>query len=188
MREALFYLFGAGALFAGANVVFRRHAVPAAIWLVACFFFLAAEYLLLGFPFLAAIQVLIYVGAIMVLFLFVIMLLDLHGAQPVQAQARFAAGLALALVITALAAAAAAGGEALAEAQAPDMPALVEALFTTFLVPFEVTSLLLVAAIVGALTLGRSPDITPPKQRIRPGRDTIRMVGGAPPRDEAQAG
>ncbi|KAA3612741.1 MAG: NADH-quinone oxidoreductase subunit J [Planctomycetota bacterium] len=160
MATALFYLFGAGALFSAANVVFRRQAVPAAIWLVTCFFFLAGEFLLLGFPFLAAIQIMVYVGAIMVLFLFVIMLLDLQAHQPIQSQFRHSIGGALALVLVALAFVAASGGQALeAENQpaAPEISALVEALFTRYLLPFEVTSVVLVAAIVGALTLGRSP-------------------------------
>lgn len=161
MEQALFWLFAAGTLASAANVVLRRQAVPAAVWMVTCFFFLAGLFLLLGFPFLAAVQVLIYVGAIIVLFLFVIMLLDLHGLQPLQGQARIAAGSALAAVITAVAALAAAGaGTAAAggEAAAPDPPGvsdLIRALFSTYLLPFEVTSVLLVAAIVGALTLGR---------------------------------
>ncbi|HEX9794271.1 MAG TPA: NADH-quinone oxidoreductase subunit J [Planctomycetota bacterium] len=166
MTLALFYLFGAGVLAAAANVVFRRDAVHAAIWLVVCFFFLSGEYLLLGFPFLAAIQVLVYVGAIMVLILFVIMLLDLHGLQPLQGRARGAAGAGMAAVIFALAATAALAAPAVEQAQGGPVPltALVDALFTDYLLPFELTSVVLLAAIIGALTLGRSPAAPSPVQ------------------------
>ncbi len=161
MALFLFYLFGAGALLAAANVVLRRQAIPAAVWMVTCFFFLAGEFLLLGSSFLAAAQVLIYVGAIMVLVLFVIMLLDLHAVQPLHGQIRKAAGLGMAAVLAATAVVAGAGGHAMRESRVPGLDALVTALFTKYLLPFEITSILLVAAIVGALTLGRTGDSSP---------------------------
>ncbi len=166
MVPFLFYLFGAGALLAAANVVLRRQPVPAAVWLVVCFFFLAGEFLVLGFPFLAAIQVLVYVGAIMVLFLFVIMLLDLRGLQPLHGQARVAAGAGAAMILVALAVVAATGRPAVAAAgeETLGLDAFTAALFGDWLLPFELTSLLLLAAIVGALTLGRSPRKLPEEE------------------------
>ena len=180
MAAVLFYLFGAGALLSAGNVVARRQPVPAAVWLVVCFFFLAGEFLLLGAPFLAAIQIMVYVGAIMVLFLFVIMLLDLRGIQGLQGRMTRSLGLALGVVITATAAATIAGAEE--AAGTPSLDALVGELFTTYLLPFEVTSVLLVGAIVGALTLGRSAE-QKPAQSSNPGEKTIRLVSGVPTAD-----
>lgn len=169
MTAFLFYLFGVGAVFSGANVVLRRQAVPAAIWLVSCFFFLAGEYLLLGFPFLAAIQIMVYVGAIMVLFLFVIMLLDMSALQPLQSSTRKAIASIFALILSALALVVIFGAREAEVHPAPEIPAMIDVLFTKFLLPFEITSALLVAAIVGALTLGRSPGS--PVQKSRQAHD-----------------
>ena len=166
----LFYLFGAGSLATAACVVFGRRAVESAMWLIACFFFLSAEFLLLGFPFLAALQIMVYVGAIMVLFLFVIMLLGVQGVQPLRGRTAVTAGMVVAVMLASLGVIAAAGHAGLTEQPAPpDMDAMTRALFTDYLLPFELTSVLLVAAIAGALTLGRSPrtpdPAAPPEER-----------------------
>ncbi len=78
MTTALFYVFGALSLVAAVLAITRKNAVASAIWLVVMFFGLAANYVLLEAWFVAVVQVLVYAGAIMVLFLFVIMLLDLR--------------------------------------------------------------------------------------------------------------
>src|SRR5262245_43174664 len=97
------YAFGALALFAAASVVLRRDVVVAAMNLVLAFFALSGIYLLLGFPFLATVQVLVYAGAIMVLFLFVIMLLGVTklDATPITARSGLGAAIALALGVEA---------------------------------------------------------------------------------------
>ena len=77
MTTALFYVFGATALAAALLAVTRKNAVASAIWLIVMFFGLAANYVLMEAWFVAVVQVLVYAGAIMVLFLFVIMML--HG-------------------------------------------------------------------------------------------------------------
>lgn len=156
MEVALFYLFGAGAVLSACNVVLRRQPVSAALWMVVAFFFLAGCYLLLGFPFLAAVQVMVYAGAIMVLVLFVIMLLDQREASDIYPQTRMGAAVGLAAVLAATAIAAAAGASAAEGAEAVEMTPLIRALFEQYLLPFEATSLLLVAAIVGALSIGRN--------------------------------
>ena len=81
MFEAVFfYLFSLFAIVSGVGVVTMRNPIASALSLVICFFFLAADYALLGAHFVAVIQILVYAGAIMVLFIFVIMLLNLrHG-------------------------------------------------------------------------------------------------------------
>jgi len=159
MSEVLFHVFAVTAIAAAVLAVSRKNAVAAAVWLVLMFFGLAGVFVLLEAWFVAAVQVLVYAGAIMVLFLFVIMLLDLKEAEMARWGApRFrwpgllaAAGfLALALVVlyrTEGLGAAPGGG--------PDgsAGAVGDALFNRWLLAFEVTSVLLLGAMLGAVLL-----------------------------------
>ena len=77
----LFYIFAIGVLFSGAQVVMRRNPVHGALSLVACFFFLAGTYVLLAAHLIAILQIMVYAGAVMVLFVFVIMLLNLKEEE-----------------------------------------------------------------------------------------------------------
>src|ERR687893_1089715 len=81
MTEVVFYIFAAAAVISAALCILQRSPIAAALWLVSTMFSLAAIYVLLNAQFIAAIQVLVYAGAIMVLFLFVIMLLNLGHAE-----------------------------------------------------------------------------------------------------------
>jgi NADH-quinone oxidoreductase subunit J len=164
-----FYLFGIIAVVSALLFVTRKSPVAAALWLVNTMFSLAALYVLLDAQFIGAIQVLVYAGAIMVVFLFVIMLLNLgHASELADARGtgwKLAAGLVgLALL---------AQVSALARARVPEQLALLPGtiardvardgaiapiarpLFTEYLLAFELTSILLLAAIVGAVVLGR---------------------------------
>ena len=147
---------------AAAAMVLSRNAVHSALWLVLNFFGVAVLYLLLQAPFLAMVQITVYAGAIMVLFLFVIMLLGSETGQeevnglPWQTPV----ALVLGLVLLGVAAYALFGAErpALAtnpagpsEIGAPEQVAL--ALFSTYLLPFEITSVLLLVALIGAVVL-----------------------------------
>ena len=164
-----FYLFGVIAIFSAIAFVTRRSPIAAALWLVNVMFCLAAMYVLLDAHFIGAIQVLVYAGAIMVVFLFVIMLLNV--GQPGQlADSR---GLRGKLVAFALGAALVAQLFVLLRARLPESlladPAVTleatrtegavaivaKPLFTEYLLAFEVTSVLLLAAIVGAVIIGR---------------------------------
>src|ERR671932_289216 len=80
-ESILFWILAAGVVLAAVQVVLRRNPVYAAMSLVACFFFLAGIYLLLSAHLIAVVQVLVYAGAVMVLFVFVIMLLNLKDAE-----------------------------------------------------------------------------------------------------------
>jgi NADH-quinone oxidoreductase subunit J len=166
----------------------QRNAVSSALWLVSTMFSLSGIYVLLNAQFIAAIQVLVYAGAVMVLFLFVIMLLnvgregaDLRGI-PVRLVAlaiavallgqlagltRVSPGGLAAREVAALGGGAGAGaagpmtlfpmggaGQAAAPARGV-VGAIAEPLFTTYLVPFELTSILLLAAAVGAVVLAK---------------------------------
>jgi NADH-quinone oxidoreductase subunit J len=158
MEFAIFFFFAAVAVIFALVVVLHRNAVVGALSLVASFFALAVMYVLLEAPFLAALQVIVYAGAIMVLFLYVIMLLNLqHMAEPVSrpiqqflgytAGAGFGLGLVYYLIKYAV------------FEKLPDGPFHADArtigiqLFEAYVFPFEMVSILLLAAIVGALLL-----------------------------------
>ncbi len=164
-----FYLFGLIAVASALVFVTRKSPVAAALWLVTTMFCLAALFILLNAQFIGAIQVLVYAGAIMVVFLFVVMLLNL--GQPGQlADARglvgkmLAGGAGLALLALLMASHRATVAEGLGTgadslaliAQTTDaVTPVARPLFTEYLVAFEVTSVLLLTAIVGAVVIGR---------------------------------
>ncbi|MBW8868897.1 MAG: NADH-quinone oxidoreductase subunit J, partial [Acidobacteria bacterium] len=81
VEAVLFYLFAVGVLVAGAQVIFRRNPIYGALSLVGCFFFLAGIYVLLAAHLIAILQIMVYAGAVMVLFVFVIMLLNLKEEE-----------------------------------------------------------------------------------------------------------
>jgi len=182
MTEIVFYVLGGFAVASALLTISQRNPVPAALWLVSTMFALAGIYVLLHAQFIAAIQVLVYAGAVMVLFLFVIMLLnlgrekgDIRPAPAWGLAAAIAAGIVGALVglrrITPAALALAGwegtvkgspfdvlpGGLAVQSADSLGnvVASLARPLFETYLVPFEITSVLLLAAAVGAVVLAK---------------------------------
>ena len=162
-----FYVFGIVAIIAALLFVTRKSPVAAAMWLVTTMFALAALYIMMDAQFIGAIQVLVYAGAIMVVFLFVIMLLNLGQPSDV-ADAR---GRGWKLVGTAVGVAMLAQIFAVTRAHVqPAIPPgylarqieytgviapVAAPLFNEYLLAFEVTSVLLLAAVVGAVVLGR---------------------------------
>jgi NADH-quinone oxidoreductase subunit J len=164
---AIFFLFAAIAVIFALVVVLHRNPVVGALSLVASFFALAVMYVLLEAPFVAALQVIVYAGAIMVLFLFVIMLLNLsHAAEPAtRPMQQFlgyttCAGFGIALVYYLAKYTVFAGGP-VGVFQA-DARTIGIRMFEAYVFPFEMVSILLLAAIVGALYLsGRA--LPPPR-------------------------
>ena len=157
-----FYLFGLIAVAAALLFVTRKSPVAAALWLVTTMFSLAAMYVLMDAQFVGAIQVLVYAGAIMVVFLFVVMLLNLGHADEVAdfrgKWGRLAAGgLGLALAAQLLAMTGDRVPRVLPEIQPSRqvVAPLAQVLFTDQLIAFEVTSILLLTAIVGAVVIAR---------------------------------
>ena len=171
MVEILFYLFGSVALGGALGVVLARNPVGSLIFMVATLASVAGIYVLLEAHFLAAIQIMVYAGAIMVLFLFVIMLLNL--GHEYQRDVKTGIGAILAFAVTGLLAGGIArvlGGAAadpgLQGFQGPEaldaaiqefgiMGVIARPLYTEYVVAFEVTGLLLLVAIVGALALAK---------------------------------
>ena len=152
-------------LFAGFMVV-HRHPVKSVLAVVVSFFFLAVCYVLLSAPFIAALQVIVYAGAILVLFLFVLMLLNVGSdrssgsRRPIQA---FLSGASLIVFVALLLAVfrrsgadvRAAEGTGAAIPSLGEIAPLARLLFTDYLLPFEALSVLLLASLVGAFVLAR---------------------------------
>ena len=164
---ALFYLFGAVAVVASLLVIAQRNPIYSVLLLIASFGALSGLYVLLDAPFAAVIQIIVYAGAIMVLFLFVVMLLNApherteHDrlAHPLfrPGPMRFGALLAIAFAVElswALTRGQRGGGE-FGNAAVSDVASIGRALFTDYAFPFEVTSVLILVAMVGAVVLAR---------------------------------
>ncbi len=159
MHATLFYLFAALALMSGLLVAFNpfsRNPVTRAMFLVLAMIALSGLFVLLHAYFLAAIQVLVYAGAVMVLFLFVIMLMDLRESERRRVGA-FAAVLGLAAVsgLGALLFGALRQAPAGTEAAVGSTRDLGRLLFTQHLFPFEIVSVLLLVAMVGVIMLSQ---------------------------------
>lgn len=163
LADVLFYLFAALTLGCGALVVanpFSRNPVTSAMFLVLTIVGLAGLFVLLHAFFLAAVQVLVYAGAVMVLFLFVIMLLDLKEEERRRIRVfglvsgLVSVGAMVGLFLHALAATRPGRGLP-APALEGDPAPLGKLLFTEYLLPFEIVSVLLLVAIVGVILLSK---------------------------------
>jgi len=157
--DILFYVFAALALICGVMVLVNRNPVNSAMFLVLTIACLAGLFVLLEAFFLAAIQILVYAGAVMVLFLFVIMLLDLKAEERRRiktlgiAGAIVSVGTILVIFFKSL------GTTQLSATRAPDFKAgtmeLGHLLFSQYLLPFEIISVLLLVAMVGVILLSK---------------------------------
>lgn len=174
ITQISFYVLSAVALASALGVVLNRNAVYSMLSLIVNLLSLALFFLMLGGLFIATIQVLIYAGAVMVLFLFVVTMLTPGGA-PVNERAdplrwQWGAGIGMAVILAGGIAYAALSGTIASDAKATGSSALSStlslgstetfglALFHGYAFPFEVTGVLLVAAALGAVALGRRPN------------------------------
>jgi NADH-quinone oxidoreductase subunit J len=166
MNEIAFYLFGAIAIGASLLVIAQRNPIYSVLLLIASFGALSGLYILLDAPFVAVIQIIVYAGAIMVLFLFVVMLLNApqedteydERVHPLlrPGPMRFGAVLALAFAAElwwALSTGRQTG--AFGDAKVDSVAAIGRSLFTDYAFAFEVTSVLILVAMVGAVVLAR---------------------------------
>ena len=161
----LFLVFGAICVAGAVNLLVQRHPINSALSLIAVLASLAVEYLLLGAEFVAAVQVIVYAGAIMVLFVFTIMLLNAgeeertrgsRVAMVIGIPSLLIGGVLLAWVLVRHS-----GTEAVVAGALPGSPENVAwMLFHEFLLPFEVTSVLILIAIMGAVVLAARPEAT----------------------------
>jgi NADH-quinone oxidoreductase subunit J len=157
----VFYFLSFVAILSALMVVFSKSPVYSVLYLIITFFCIAGHYILLNAQFLAVVHVIVYAGAIMVLFLYVIMLLNLneesepHKSTIPKITATICAGLLMIVLIGSLK-----GTEQMIQKQTNDptiglVKTLGKVMFTEFLLPFEITSILLLAAMVGAVMLGK---------------------------------
>ena len=154
----LFLAFGAIAVAGAVNLLVQRHPINSALSLIAVMAALAGEYLLLGAEFVAAVQVIVYAGAIMVLFVFVIMLLN-AGVEEHTKGSRVAIligvpGMLVGSMLVAWVVLKHSGTESVPAGALPGAPKTIGLLlFHEFLLPFEITSILILIAIMGAVVL-----------------------------------
>ena len=172
----LFVLFGAMAIGCAVAMVAQRNPLYSAISLVGVFVSLACLYLTLQAPFIAAVQVIVYAGAIMVLVVFVIMLLNVEEEvrRPLRLNYLIPVGVLLAAILVGEAAFMLSLGGGSARDVVPSAPpasdvgltaSIGTGMFTKYLLPFEVTSVLILMALVGAISLarqGRAPLLASP--------------------------
>jgi len=166
MEQVLFWLFALVAVATALYVVTARNPLHSALSLIGTFFALACEYVLLGAHMLAALQVLVYAGAVMVLFVFVIMLLNLKdeelGAPKVTLMKVLggvglgAGGIALVGALLRGVAGAAPTADLVLQPGFGTVAAVGRAIYGPYLLPFEVTSLLLLVSIVAAVVVAKA--------------------------------
>jgi NADH-quinone oxidoreductase subunit J len=163
MNVILFLVFAAFSVFCGINLVVQTHPIASALSLIGVMGSLAVLYLLLGGEFIAAAQVIVYAGAIMVLFVFVIMLLNAGAESATFQVSRFVKYFGALLLVAFLGlisfiiqgALPRSGDVIFGAFQGGTALEVGRKLFTTYLLPFEVTSVLILIAIVGAIVLAR---------------------------------
>jgi len=162
ITQILFWLLSVIALFSALMVITSKNPVHSVLWLILTFFSISGHYILLNAQFLAIVNIIVYAGAIMVLFLFVIMLMNLNKeTEPKKHRwLRMAGALAGGCLLLVMVA-------ALKDSDIKQQQALVneggigliknlgKELFTTYVVPFEISSILFLSAMVGAVVIGK---------------------------------
>ena len=190
LQGIAFYLLAAVAVVGGFLVVTSKNPVHSVLWLILAFFSSAGLFVLLGAEFLAMLLVVVYVGAVAVLFLFVVMMLDVDFVRLREGYARYlplaaiVAGVLLAemvmisLVVVNGGAAADATGPAVATADASNVEALGRVLYTDYVYFFQAAGIVLLIAMIGAivLTLRHKPNIKRQDVARQVGRDASKAM------------
>ena len=181
MLALLFILFAGLAIGCGLAVVAQRNPLYSAISLIGVFISLACLYVMLAAPFIAAVQVIVYAGAIMVLVVFVIMLLNVEQEDRGRPRLKFLVPTAIALSAVLIAEVAFIlvtvqefrVNPTATQSDVGLTHSIGASLFTRYLLPFEITSILLLMAIVGAMTLARRGGLLPANARVIPGAQVL---------------
>jgi NADH-quinone oxidoreductase subunit J len=159
MNQLLFYILSSLTIVSALVVVFSKHPMYSVLSLIVCFFTIAGHYILLNAQFLAITHIIVYAGAIMVLFLFVVMLLNLnsesepHKSNKIKLTATISAGILFLTIIAAM------KSTTLQEFTFPPASSngtvqyVGQRLFTDYLLPFEISSILFLSAMIGAVVL-----------------------------------
>ncbi|HEX8143251.1 MAG TPA: NADH-quinone oxidoreductase subunit J [Pyrinomonadaceae bacterium] len=181
MLALLFILFAGLAIGCAVAMVAQRNPLYSAISLIGVFISLASLYVMLAAPFIAAVQIIVYAGAIMVLVVFVIMLLNVEEEEHRTLRPRFLVPAAIAMAAVLFAEAAfiisfVGDSRSTPATNTSDVGLTMSigaGLFTKYLLPFEITSILLLMAIVGAMTLARRGGLLPEDARVVPGMQVL---------------
>lgn len=158
----VFYFLSFLAVLSAIMVVVSKSPVHSVLYLIITFFTIAGHYVLLNAEFLFIVHIIVYAGAIMVLFLYVIMMLNLnietepHKSTMLKFAATICAGLLLIVLVGSLKGTEALPASAVADPDLGSVQRLGKVMFDEFLLPFEISSVLLLAAMVGAVMLGKS--------------------------------
>jgi NADH-quinone oxidoreductase subunit J len=161
MTPYIFYFLSFLAVLSALMVVVSKNPVHSVLYLIITFFAIAGHYILLNAQFLAAVHIIVYAGAIMVLFLYVIMMLNLnadvepHKSKWLKLAATVAGGLLMIVLVGALKNVSENPGSSAPNIEIGLVKNLGNALFNDFALPFEISSILFLAAMVGAVMLGK---------------------------------
>ncbi len=161
MTLAIFLVLAVISIIAALLMVFSKSPVHSVLYLILTFFMIAGQYVLLNAQFLAVVHIIVYAGAIMVLFLFVLMLLNLNkDSEPAKPMGwKIAAGITAGMLLVTLIGALR-GAQIFPTGVEPNpnvglVENLGKSLFTQFVVPFEIAGILFLAAMVGAVLVGK---------------------------------
>ena len=165
ITQIVFWFLTVLALIAAVGVISSKNPIYSVLWLIVVFFAISGHYILMNAQFLAIVNIIVYAGAIMVLFLFVVMLMNLNSdAEPVKnvymKMAGIISGLTLMIVLVA----------AFSSAETKDVVMrsgtsvglienLGQALFNKYVVPFEISSILFLSAMVGTIVIGKKDPV-----------------------------
>ncbi|NOT49692.1 MAG: NADH-quinone oxidoreductase subunit J [Chitinophagaceae bacterium] len=162
ITQILFWILSVAALFSALMVITSKNPVHSVLWLIATFFSISGHYILLSAQFLAVVNIIVYAGAIMVLFLFVIMLMNLNReTEPqknrwIKMAGAIAGGCLLLVLVASLKNVESASTiEDVKGGDVGFIKRLGKELFSTYVVPFEISSILFLSAMVGAVVIGK---------------------------------
>ncbi len=159
--DIVFFLLAAISVFTALMVVFSKSPIYSVMWLIACFFSIAGHYVMLNAQFLAVVHIIVYAGAIMVLMLFTVMLLNLnkesepHKSLLTKATGIITGGMLFLVLLAAMRSTMLGAYQAPETSDAGFVQKVGMKLFTDYLLPFEMTSVLFIAAMIGAVVLAK---------------------------------
>ena len=163
IQEVLFWVLSVIAISCALGVILSRNPVNSVLFLIATFFAISGHYILLNAQFLAVVNIIVYAGAIMVLFLFVIMLMNLNAdvepqkSKLVQLAGVISGGILFLVILAALRTT----SVTMLDGKATDIGLiknLGRTLFTDFVLPFEISSVLFLSAMIGAIVIGKKEE------------------------------
>ena len=169
MLQSLFYFLSFAAIFCAVMVVISKNPVHSVMYLILTFFCIAGHYLLLNAQFLAIVHLIVYAGAIMVLFLFVIMLLNLNqdsvtkGSYLLPLAGALSGGTPLLVLVSALKRSDTLIQQSAADASLGMLKTLGKVLYTDYVLPFEIASVLFLIAMVGSVILSKKDPLKEPE-------------------------